>query len=135
VERLKFNKLPLDESGNVRKGFLQDHQCEALAQATSNIGLWMRSIFEIYYTYGWRKREPLTDMRVQFDHRTIVIENSKNGEGRLVKMTQKVFELLKACCRGKGADDYVLPGKTESLCGTSGDPGERLQKQQACRDC
>jgi len=114
-ERLRhapsFKGLLLDESDNVRKGFLKDHQYEALARETAKIGLWLRSIFEIYYSYGWRLSEPLRNMRVQlldFEHRTITIEDSKNGDGRTVKMTQKVFELLKACCEGKGEDDYVF---------------------------
>src|SRR5215813_2042868 len=50
-------------------------------------------------------------MRVRlldFEHRTITIEDSKNGDGRTVSMTQKVFELLKACCEGKGENDYVF---------------------------
>jgi len=49
-------------------------------------------------------RVPLLD----FEHRTITIEDSKNGDGRTVKMTQKVFELLKACCEGKGENDLVF---------------------------
>ena len=113
-ERLRhapsFKGLLLDESGNVRKGFLRDHEYEALARETAKIGLWFRSIFKIYYSYGWRLREPL-GMRVRlldFEHRTITIEDSKNGEGRTVAMTQKIFELLKACCEGKGEDDYVF---------------------------
>jgi integrase len=68
-------------------------------------------MFEIYYAYGWRLSEPLKNMRVRlldFEHRTITIEHSKNGEGRTVKMTQNVFELLKACCDGKGENDFVF---------------------------
>jgi len=106
-----FKKLLLDESANVRRGFLKDHQYEALARESGESGLWMRAIFEIYYTYGWRRSEPLEDMRVRlrgFEHRTISLDPSKNGEARTVKMTQKVFELLKACCEGKGEDDYVF---------------------------
>jgi integrase len=114
-ERLRhmpsFKKLLLDESGNVRRGFLKDNQYEALARETSAIGLWLRAMFEIYYAYGWRRSEPLENVSVRlldFEHRTISIEHSKNGEGRTVKMTQKVFELLKACCEGKGENDFVF---------------------------
>jgi len=113
-ERLRhapsFKGLLLDESDNVRKGFLKDSQYEALARETAKIGLWLRSIFEIYYSYGWRLNEPL-GMRVRlldFEHRTITIEDSKNGDGRTVAMTEKVFELLKACCEGKGENDFVF---------------------------
>jgi integrase len=106
-----FRKLLLDESDNVRRGFLKDEQYEALAREALKEGLWMRAIFEIYYIYGWRRSEPLKNMRVRmldFEHRTISIEDSKNGEPRMVKMTGKVFELLKACCEGKSDDDFVF---------------------------
>jgi integrase len=113
-ERLRhmpsFKGLMLDESMNVRKGFLKDSQYEALATATAEFGLWLRAMFEVYYSYGWRSSE-LPNMRVRlldFQSRTIEIETSKNGDGRTVKMTQKVFELLKACCAGKGENDYVF---------------------------
>jgi integrase len=116
-ERLRhmpsFKGLMLDESNNVRKGFLKDSHYEALATATAEFGLWLRAMFEVYYSYGWRHSE-LPNMRVRlldFESRTIEIETSKNGDGRTVKMTQKVFELLKACCAGKDEDDYVFTRK------------------------
>jgi integrase len=101
----------LDESGNVRKGFLKDEDYTRLADECGKIGLWLRTVFEIYYTFGWRKTEPLETLRVRmvdFVHRTIAIEDSKNGEGRTVVMTQTVFELVKACCEGKNGDDPVF---------------------------
>jgi len=93
-----FKGIMLDESNNVRKGFLKDSQYEALAAATANHGLWLRAMFEIYYSYGWRLNElrEMPTRMLDFEHRTIMIETSKNGEPRMVKMTQKVFELLKA---------------------------------------
>jgi hypothetical protein len=94
----------LDESGNVRKGFLKDEEYGRLADECGKVGLWLRGMFEIYYTYGWRKNEPFETLRVRlvdFTHRTITIDDSKNGEGRIVVMTQKVFELVKACCEEK----------------------------------
>jgi integrase len=99
------------EEKNVRKGFLKDDEYLRLAQECSNIGLWLRAMFEIYFTYGWRKNEPLKGMTVRmldFEQRTITILDSKNGEGRVVTMTQKVFDLLKACCEGKNENDYVF---------------------------
>jgi len=101
----------LDESDNVRKGFLRDDQYHRLAEQCGKIGLWLRAMFEVYFTYGWRKNEPLENMRVRlldFQHRTITLEYSKNGEGRTVKMMQKVFDLLKACCEGKRDNDFVF---------------------------
>jgi integrase len=101
----------LDESGNVRKGFLKDEEYGRLADECGKVGLWLRAMFEIYYTYGWRRNEPIETLKVRladFTHRTITIEDSKNGEGRIVVMTQKVFELVKACCEGKRGDDPVF---------------------------
>jgi len=114
-ERLRhmpsFEGLMLDESGNVRKGFLKDSQYEAMARETLKRGLWLRAVFEIYYAYGWRLNEPLEDMRVarlDFEHRLIAIDYSKNGDPRTIKMTQRVFELLKAICAGKAENDFVF---------------------------
>src|SRR5215467_2288748 len=114
-ERLRhapsFKGLTLDESDNVRRGFVKDSQYDALARETAKVGLWLRSLFQIYYDYAWRLKEPLANMRVRmldFENRLISIDDSKNGEPRTVAMTQKVFELLKACCAGKGQHDYVF---------------------------
>ena len=108
-----FQGLMLDESANVRRGFLKDSQYERLAAATTKFGLWLRAMFEVYYSYGWRSSE-LPKMRVRlldFESRTIAIDTSKNGDPRTVKMTEKVFELLNACCAGKGDNDFVFTRK------------------------
>lgn len=39
---------------------------------------------------------------------SLTIETSKNGEGRLVKLTTEAKTLLVKCIRGKQADDFVL---------------------------
>jgi integrase len=96
---------------NVRKGFVKDEQYAKLAAETEKAGLWLRAIFEVLYMYGWRKGEAIRQMRVRLvdlDQRTITIEDSKNGEGRTVKMTERVYELLRQCCEGKQPDDYVF---------------------------
>jgi integrase len=96
---------------NVRKGFVKDEQYAKLAAETDKAGLWLRAIFEVLYMYGWRKGEAIRQMRVRLvdlDQRTITIEDSKNGEGRTVKMTERVYELLRQCCEGKQPDDYVF---------------------------
>lgn len=66
----------------------------------------------LFHIYGWRRNEPLENMRVvclDFSERTISLLDSKNNDGRVVAMTQKVFELLKACCNGKGKSDFAFP--------------------------
>lgn len=97
---------------NVRKGFVKEAEYQALATATAVVGLWLRAMFELGYTYGWRRGE-LVKMRVsQVDlaERTIVLhpDETKNDEARLVKMTGKVFELLRECVAGKQPDDPVF---------------------------
>jgi hypothetical protein len=46
--------------------------------------------------------------QVDLPERTIRLDDSKNGEGRLVIMTDNVFTLLSACLCGKPGEDFVL---------------------------
>jgi len=39
---------------NVRKGFIEDGQYQAIAKACSAEGLWLRAMFEVGYNFGWR---------------------------------------------------------------------------------
>jgi integrase len=97
---------------NTRKGFVRDEEYEALARETAAAGLWLRAIFELGYTYGWRKSELLSRRVRHADliERTLRLDpgETKNGEPRLVEMTGKVFELLKECSAGKAADDFLF---------------------------
>ena len=110
--------IPHLEERNVRKGFVRDDSYEALARATGDVGLWLRAMFELGFTYGWRKSE-LLGLRVaavDLRDRTIRLEagETKNDEARQVDMTAKVFELLTAACAGKGPGDLVF---TRERCG------------------
>jgi len=104
--------IPQLTERNVRKGFVKDAQYEALAKETAAIGLWLRAMFEVGYTYGWRKTELLKMKVGQLDlmERTIDLNpgETKNDEGRVVEMTRQVYELLRQCAAGKGAEDYVF---------------------------
>jgi len=51
--------IPRLKELNVRKGFLRDEQYQALAKETAKIGLWLRAMFEVAYTYGTRRSELL----------------------------------------------------------------------------
>jgi len=97
---------------NARSGFLHDAQYEPLARECAKIGIWLRALFEMGYTYGWRKGE-LLDLRVgqvNLPERTISLEGSqtKNGKSRCVVMTDRVFELLTECVAGKDSRDHVF---------------------------
>lgn len=119
--RLKVGQQPYIQmlvERNVRKGFLKDAEYQALARETGKIGLWLRAMFEVAYTYGWRKRE-LTGMKVSqvdIEKREILLNpgETKNDLGRGAPMTDRVLELMKACIAGKKGNDYVFTrGKDE----------------------
>jgi integrase len=101
----------LSEAGNVRKGFLTDEQYSRLAEQTANEGLWLRGVITLLSTYGWRKGEALEYLRVnQIDLSagTIRLLDSKNGDGRLVVMTDEVKQIIAACIEGKQPNDCVF---------------------------
>jgi integrase len=112
---LKMDQRPyiaILPTNNARSGFLQDAQYEPLARECGKVGVWLRAMFEMAYTYGWRKGE-LLDLRVgqaNFAESTITLEGSqtKNGKSRCVVMTDLVFELLKECVAGKDSHDHVF---------------------------
>jgi integrase len=97
---------------NVRSGFVKDADYQALARETAKVGLWLRGMFEVAYTYGFRKGE-LTTMRVrQVDLTEGTIElnpgETKSDEGRAIAMTESIREILAQCIAGKGPDELVF---------------------------
>src|SRR5262249_3345546 len=56
--------FPRLKENNIRKGFVEDSQIQALEKACSNAGLWMRALLEVGATYGWRSGE-LKNLRVK----------------------------------------------------------------------
>lgn len=101
----------LSEAGNVRKGFLTDERYYCLAEETAREGLWLRGIVAVLSTYGWRKGEALGYLKVgQVDMAagTIRLNDSKNGDGRLIFMTEEVKQLVAASIEGKQPDEYVF---------------------------
>ena len=113
--RLKFGEqpyFPMLKERNVRKGFVKDAQYADLARATGEIGLWLRTLFELGYTYGWRKSELLGLKVSQVDmmERTITLNagETKNDEARTVEMTATVYELLGRLVAGKELGEKVF---------------------------
>ena len=97
---------------NVRSGFVKDADYQALSRETAKVGLWLRGLFEVAYTYGFRKSE-LTTMRVrQVDLKEGTIElnpgETKTDEGRAIEMTASVRQVLAQCIAGKGPDELVF---------------------------
>lgn len=99
-----------------RVGFLTDSDYTSFVDACSKVkggGLWLRTAFEIGFTYGWRKNEIL-NLRlrnVDMFERVLRLEphETKTGKGRIAPMTDLVFTLVSECVQGKtNPDDYVL---------------------------
>lgn len=104
--------IPMLRESNVRTGFLETAQHDKLASECAKLGLWMRAIFEVGYTFGWRHEELLA-MRVRqvnLSAGTIRLEpgTTKNREGREVTMTKPIRDLIEQCVLGKRRDDYVF---------------------------
>ena len=104
--------FPRLREDNVRKGFLKDEDYDSLAAECAKVGLWLRALLAVAYSFGWRKSE-LLNLRVrqiELATRTIRLEvgETKNDAGRTVKMTAEVFTLLSACVSGKRPEDYVF---------------------------
>jgi len=123
--------FPMLKETNVRKGFLEDAQYDQLAAECAKEGLWLRAMLATYYNFGWRKSE-LLGLRVnQVDlfTRTIRLEvgETKNSQGRTVKMPEEVYHLISACTHGKKGSDHVFSR-------TDGNPVKDFRKawQKVC---
>ncbi len=104
--------IPMLKESNIRRGFLESDQYIHLAAECTDVGLWMRSLFEVGFTYGWRHSE-LTGLRVRHVNLpagTIRLDpgTTKNDDGREVMMTKQVRVLLAQCVLGKNPDEYVF---------------------------
>ncbi len=102
--------FPKLAESNARQGFLEDVQYRKLLE--SCLEIWFQAIVEVGATYGWRVGE-LVKLRVNqinLANRTIRLHpgTTKNKEGREVKMTESVHNLLGLCVEGKESDDYVF---------------------------
>lgn len=100
------------KENNTRKGFLDADDYESLSRECGKFGLWMRTSFELGYTYGWRHAEVLGLRVNQVSITDQVIRlnpgETKNDEAREVNLTATLLELLKQCIQGKRDDDPVL---------------------------
>jgi hypothetical protein len=104
--------MPSYKESDGRKGFLEDAQYTLLARECSKVGLWLRALLTTAYRFAFRKGELLSLRVKQIDlvSGTIRLEagTTKNGEGRVVRMTREVATLLTACVIGKQQDDFVF---------------------------
>jgi len=103
----------VSEADNIREGFLKDEVYFKLAEECGKIGLWLRGLFEVAASYAWRSSEAAVKLKVsQVDlrNRTILLapKQTKNRSGRVVKMTERIYQLVNACCMGKSPADLVF---------------------------
>ncbi len=102
--------FPHLEENNVRTGFVEEPQFRSMVEHCHE--LWLRTMIEIAYQYGWREDE-LLSMRVkQADLLGRVLRlnpgTTKNNEGREVAITETIRTLLQECAAGKMPDDYLF---------------------------
>ena len=93
-----------------REGFVEQKQYKQLCNECSKIGL--RTPLALGYNFGFRSAE-LLNMRVdQVDllNRSITLDPgaTKNGEGRIVKLTSETYELVKQCMFSRRPDDFLV---------------------------
>jgi len=102
-----FNML---EENNVRQGFLQDEAYVRLSDECVAEGVWLEGLLEMGYEYSWRSNE-LLGLRVRqldFLGKIIDLGKTKNGDQRMLTMTDPVFRVLVRCACGKQSDDFVF---------------------------
>ncbi len=106
--------VPHLKENNVRKGFLTIERYARLADACASVGLWLRAMLEVGYTFGWRVSEVkrLCVQQIDLGSSRILLDpgTTKNDDGRVVKFKpgSTLANLLSACCHGKHVDDYVF---------------------------
>jgi integrase len=93
-----------------RRGFVEQKQYKELCNECSKN--WLRTALALGYNFGFRSAE-LLGMRVrQVDllNRSIILDPgaTKNGEGRIVKLTSETYELVKQCMLYKRPDDFLI---------------------------
>jgi integrase len=93
-----------------RRGFVDQKQYKQLCNECSKN--WLRTALALGYNFGFRSAE-LLGMRVrQVDllNRSIILDpgSTKNGEGRIVKLTSETYELVKQCMFSKAPDDFLI---------------------------
>lgn len=74
--------------------------------------LWLRAALSLGYNFGFRSAE-LLGMRVeQVDllNRSVTLDPgaTKNGEGRIIKLTSETYELVKQCMLSKKPSDFLI---------------------------
>ncbi len=106
----KFHRFIVSEKGNERRGFVEEPEYRKLAELAKEP--WLRTLLALAYTYGFRKAELLGMRCSQVDllDDTICLYSgeTKNGEGRIVALTEECRLLVTELRKGKQPEDYLL---------------------------
>ena len=128
---VRWSRIKGLQERNTRKGFVKDAAYDSLARETAKVGLWLRTMFECAYTFGFRKGELLSMKVSQFDvmQHTLALEigETKNDEPRLIDLSEqpKLYELLRECARGKKPDQLLFT-RTKDASGRVSKIGGRI---------
>lgn len=106
----KFHKFIVSEQGNERRGFVEEAQYRKLFDTAGEP--WLRGLLALAYTYGFRKSELLNMRCEQLDllNDTVSLYSgeTKNGEGRTVKLTEECRVLVTELRKGKQPEDFLF---------------------------
>jgi len=96
-----------------RSGFVEQAQYKQLCKECYK--LWLRTALALGYNFGFRSAE-LLGMKVEqvdFLNNSISLDpgGTKNGEGRIVKLTSETYELVKQSVSSKGPTDFLISRK------------------------
>jgi len=113
----KFYKHIVSEKGNERRGFVEETECRKLVEEAREP--WLRGLLALAYTFGFRKSE-LLEMRcsqVDLLNDTVSLYNgeTKNGEGRIVVLTEECRLLLTELRKGKQPEDFLFTRSGEPV--------------------
>jgi integrase len=106
----KFHRFIVSEKGNGRRGFVEETEYRRLASLAKEP--WLRALLALAYTYGFRKAELLEMKCSQVDllNNTVSLYSgeTKNGEARIVYLTEECRLLVTELRKGKQPDDFLV---------------------------
>ena len=106
----KFHKFIVSEKDCVRRGFVEEAEYRKLAELAKEP--WLRALLALAYTYGFRKSKLLGMRCSQVDllNDTVCLYSgeTKDGEGRLVRLTKECREPVVELRKGKQREDYFF---------------------------
>jgi integrase len=131
----KFHRFIVSEKGCERRGFVEEADYRRLAEQAKEP--WLRGLLAVSYTFGFRKSELLKMRCSQVDllNNTLSLYSgeTKNGEPRIVYLTEECRLLLTERRKGKQPDDFLftrngkpirdLRGTWDALVRAAGLPG------------